>query len=154
MVSHSSFSKHPGDGNISKTPPLSGGEVLKCSKCNWKNVKCSKYPAKKFPDKWLWDNEPLLCLQGIYSIIPWPSLWEFCCSCCCCCLLANFFIWNEGVWVVRNSQNLHALFNLKRMLLAVHPRMNCVKSVSECTSLSSIKGFHEIIIRKEEGIDI
>lgn len=51
------------------------------------------------------DNGPPLCLQGMWSIVPWPSLWEFCCSCCCCCLLANFFIWNEGVKVVRNSQN-------------------------------------------------
>ncbi len=38
---------------------------------------------------------------SLCSFVPWPSLWEFCCSCCCCCLLANFFIWNEGVKVVR-----------------------------------------------------
>lgn len=37
----------------------------------------------------------------VFGVLPWPSLWEFCCSCCCCCLLANFFIWKEGVRLVR-----------------------------------------------------
>lgn len=42
----------------------------------------------------------------VLSVLPWPSLWEFCCSCCCCCLLANFFIWKEGVRLVRTPKKL------------------------------------------------
>lgn len=39
-------------------------------------------------DVWPWGSRQ--------DILPWPSLWEFCCSCCCCCLRANFFIWKNS----------------------------------------------------------